>query len=311
MHNRQTASRCELYFYQGSNLSIAMGVANTRLLWAGAIACGQLSNRDAATAVFQCDQANTIMGSSRKARAQMFSPYGFMEPQRSTTLVTFTGQRLDKLTGNYPLGHGNRDYNPRTMRLNQPDALSPFGKGGLNSYSYCFADPINRYDPTGRWPQWMMNIKRRLFGGSAQAPQAEIQLQALRVEALELPDFRGARLPPPRRDSNDSGRGSMVESGQDVAPLAQHREAALPHPHIAAGTSQQIGWRDAVRMVISFLPTVSVEWVVGFATKHVMQGSPYAVPVTGVAALTASGGTFVYLNRKLVKKIISKIRRQR
>ncbi|KAK6509207.1 hypothetical protein TWF481_003967 [Arthrobotrys musiformis] len=29
--------------------------------------------------------------------------------------------------------------------------MSPFGKGGLNSYAYCLNDPINRVDPTGHF----------------------------------------------------------------------------------------------------------------------------------------------------------------
>ncbi|ANN67452.1 hypothetical protein BAU06_15110 [Bordetella bronchialis] len=35
------------------------------------------------------------------------------------------------------------------MRFNAPDFYSPFGPGGINSYAYCAADPVNRIDPSG------------------------------------------------------------------------------------------------------------------------------------------------------------------
>ncbi|MEE4636302.1 RHS repeat-associated core domain-containing protein [Pseudomonas alliivorans] len=38
------------------------------------------------------------------------------------------------------------------MRFNQPDNLSPFGRGGLNAYAYCLGDPVNRGDPSGHSP---------------------------------------------------------------------------------------------------------------------------------------------------------------
>jgi hypothetical protein len=53
------------------------------------------------------------------------------------------------VTGHYLLGNGYRAFNPVLMRFNSPDNLSPFGKGGLNSYAYCLGDPINLQDSTG------------------------------------------------------------------------------------------------------------------------------------------------------------------
>jgi hypothetical protein len=35
------------------------------------------------------------------------------------------------------------------MRFISPDTLSPFGRGGVNSYAYCSNDPINRVDRNG------------------------------------------------------------------------------------------------------------------------------------------------------------------
>ncbi|MGC9494317.1 RHS repeat-associated core domain-containing protein, partial [Vibrio genomosp. F10] len=63
----------------------------------------------------------------------------------------FNGQRRDPVTGCYPLGNGYRLYNPRLMRFNAHDSLSPFGKGGTNGYAYCLGDPVNQKDPSGHF----------------------------------------------------------------------------------------------------------------------------------------------------------------
>lgn len=47
-----------------------------------------------------------------------------------------------------------RAYNPALLRFHNSDNLSPFGKGGLNSYGYCLGDPVNHVDPTGHTALW-------------------------------------------------------------------------------------------------------------------------------------------------------------
>jgi RHS repeat-associated protein len=79
-----------------------------------------------------------------------YSPYGYRQLGNGLlSLLGFNGERLDPVIGNYLLGNGNRAFNPVLMRFNSPDRLSPFGKGGLNSYAYCLGDPVNLYDPSG------------------------------------------------------------------------------------------------------------------------------------------------------------------
>lgn len=67
----------------------------------------------------------------------------------SITLLGYTEAYLDPVTGDYPLGNGYRSCLPELMRFAQPDDLSPFGEGSINSYAYCSDDPINRSDPSG------------------------------------------------------------------------------------------------------------------------------------------------------------------
>lgn len=83
-----------------------------------------------------------------------YSPYGHHSIESGLlSLLGFNGERADPVTGCYFLGNGYRGFKPVLMRFNSPDNLSPFGKGGLNPYTYCFGDPVNRTDPTGHFSQ--------------------------------------------------------------------------------------------------------------------------------------------------------------
>lgn len=64
---------------------------------------------------------------------------------------SFTGL-FAEVGGGYSLGNGVRRYLPTLHRFVMPDTASPFGKGGLNSYVYCYAEPVNSVDPTGHSP---------------------------------------------------------------------------------------------------------------------------------------------------------------
>ncbi|WP_447786045.1 RHS repeat-associated core domain-containing protein [Stenotrophomonas bentonitica] len=69
----------------------------------------------------------------------------------SSSMLGYNGV-LHEATGSWQiLGNGYRLYNPVLMRFHSPDDMSPFGKGGLNAYSYCLLDPINHVDPSGHW----------------------------------------------------------------------------------------------------------------------------------------------------------------
>jgi RHS repeat-associated protein len=96
---------------------------------------------------------------------QIYSPYGHRPAaDGSLSLLGFTGERPDPVTGHYLLGQGYRAYNPVLMRFNNPDSFSPFGKGGINAYAYCGNDPINYMDPSGRVKLFF--FARRLFNQS-------------------------------------------------------------------------------------------------------------------------------------------------
>lgn len=109
-------------------------------------------------------QTSVLHGVSHAiSQPQSYSPYGYSPTSIGLlNLLGFNGERVDSVTGNYLLGQGYRAFNPVLMRFNSPDKLSPFDKGGINSYVYCGGDPINRNDATGRF--WSQILKlRKMF----------------------------------------------------------------------------------------------------------------------------------------------------
>ena len=85
-----------------------------------------------------------------------YTPYGHRIPENG--LLCFNGERPDPVTGHYLLGNGYRAFNPVLMRFNSPDSWSPFGEGGINTYTYCSGNPVNYRDPTGHG--WSSPINR-------------------------------------------------------------------------------------------------------------------------------------------------------
>ncbi|APJ04352.1 RHS repeat-associated core domain-containing protein [Silvanigrella aquatica] len=100
-----------------------------------------------------------------EGNTRMYTPYGESPNNTNDSSlplikrhnIAFNGTRLDPISQLYHLGNGQRAYSPELMVFVSPDPLSPFGEGGLNSYSYCNGDPINRQDSSGLF--WDMFTK--------------------------------------------------------------------------------------------------------------------------------------------------------
>ncbi|MBV4494330.1 RHS repeat-associated core domain-containing protein [Pseudomonas sp. SWRI12] len=107
------------------------------------------------------DQQRSVLQAiaCNESQSHAYSPYGNRTIGNGLlSLLGFNGQRPDPVTGHYLLGNGYRAFNPVLMRFNSPDSWSPFGRGGLNSYTYCLGDPINKIDPTGHLPNFFAKI---------------------------------------------------------------------------------------------------------------------------------------------------------
>ncbi|WCM48728.1 RHS repeat-associated core domain-containing protein [Pseudomonas sp. WJP1] len=116
----------------------------------------QYENNALDTTLLATDVQRSVLHTLKKdgeRQASAYSPYGHRTALSGLlSLLGFNGERPDPETGHYLLGNGYRAFNPVLMRFNSPDSLSPFGKGGLNSYSYCLGDPVNLSDPNGHVP---------------------------------------------------------------------------------------------------------------------------------------------------------------
>ncbi|WP_086936709.1 MULTISPECIES: RHS repeat-associated core domain-containing protein [Pseudomonas] len=144
----------------------------------------QRQNGAVETTLLTTDQQRSVLHALNATQpyALAYTPYGHRPPENGLlSLLGFNGERSDPVTGHYLLGNGYRAFNPVLMRFNSPDTLSPFGEGGLNTYVYCAADPVNRNDPTGHvWRPLMKQYRFRtpstrrpadIIGGSEEPGQ--------------------------------------------------------------------------------------------------------------------------------------------
>lgn len=140
----------------------------------------QGDNRD--TLLLSTDLQRSVLHTlkaSQPAQPNVYTPYGHHLAESGLShLLGFNGERPDPVTGHYLLGNGYRAFNPVVMRFNSPDSLSPFGRGGLNSYAYCLGDPVNLSDSDGHSVFSIVRaaVHWRRFARAAAASKAEAKL---------------------------------------------------------------------------------------------------------------------------------------
>jgi RHS repeat-associated protein len=144
--------------------------------------CGMNMHKASATRLFGTDYQQSVLrivtAATHSVRA--YTAYG---SEAVTADIAgrpgFNGEVLDGPTRNYMSGNGYRAYSPAMMRFCRPDDQSPFGKGGLNAYGYCLADPINLRDPDGHVP--LPNFLRRPLARVQRAVTQRLQRRPPRV----------------------------------------------------------------------------------------------------------------------------------
>ncbi len=143
-----------LLFYQGNRLSLAVsGATRTYHLHLGDQPFAQQEANNPGQALLLQTTASHSVIAERQAGVQrdvVYSAYGWPHAEAPLQAAAgYNGEVFDASSGCYLLGRGYRAYSPELMRFHSPDALSPFGDGGLNYYGYCHGNPITFQDPTG------------------------------------------------------------------------------------------------------------------------------------------------------------------
>lgn len=146
-----TAETAIQRFYCRSRLATEIqGTQHTSICQFGhqLLAHQQSHNDVRETTLLTADQQHSVLHELDAASVHpvAYTPYGD-HPENG--LLRFNGERPDPTTQHYHLGSGYRQFNPKLMRFNSPDNLSPFGRGGLNPYTYCAGNPVNQTDPSG------------------------------------------------------------------------------------------------------------------------------------------------------------------
>lgn len=111
------------------------------------LAPGSEASGHRATGLLGCDAQQSVLIQLERAviKHACYPPYGYTS---QPTLMAFQGEYVDPVSKNYPMGAGYRWLIPTLRRFNSPDSLSPFRRGGINTYAFVSGDPINYNDPS-------------------------------------------------------------------------------------------------------------------------------------------------------------------
>lgn len=231
-----------LFFYQGDHFiflkqgDVIRTIFRTHDL---ALAERQIAG-SAATGLLTTDDKGSVLSvqETDEKEPHTYSAYGHAPGSPSLrTLLGYNGEATISVRDSYALGNGYRSFNTVLMRFESPDSLSPFGKGGINPYSYCDCDPINNTDPSGhltfrRWrapttQQWRPIRQRELAGpleGAAEAARHRQRVRAMEnvINSVLRDEFRQHQ-----RD-HMPGRGNLhMPSHPSMANPNPERQAAI------------------------------------------------------------------------------------
>ncbi|WP_240324512.1 RHS repeat-associated core domain-containing protein [Trinickia diaoshuihuensis] len=147
----------------------------------------------------------------------------------------YAGERPDRATAGYPLGTGYRWYMPSLMRFNAADTWSPFGRGGINPYGYCAANPITRIDPSGHTWGGIEEMDTIASGYSRE----DLEIQGILSNgALHFPTSPIMSTPTTTSSASDAIGAAVAHGSSHGSPFGEH---SLSTP-IVMSPASPIAW---------------------------------------------------------------------
>ncbi|MBD1555208.1 RHS repeat-associated core domain-containing protein [Pseudomonas typographi] len=126
-----------------------------------------------------------------------YMPFGYFN-NRGTHLG-LNGDWFEHEFEGYLLGIGHRAFIPNLMRFTTADSQSPFRSGGINSYVYCLADPINLADHEGRSAISLFKGIGNIFGRKSSST-LQLQNNILNRQITHLTDVMAEAAVPFSQD---------------------------------------------------------------------------------------------------------------
>lgn len=139
----------------------------------------------------------------------------------------FNGEYFNIHTHGYHLGQGYRVYSPALTRFTSPDYLSPFGRGGINTYAYCNGDPVNRIDPHGTDGFFTRGLKWISKATSLKPPKVDMNLARNNAQKAGIMYDRALK---------ENGISNLMSISAHEPGLFDHTTNFVPPGHLQGAT---------------------------------------------------------------------------